>query len=206
MNRPGQDGHGGGWEQGGPGSGGTGGGWEQQGESGSGQGWEQNDPAANQPNTGGPAFPPGDSDGWGTWDNGRGQHSPPGAGRQSVGQGRTASPNLSALPDLAKRQLVIPGAAVLIVLLGAVISFATSGGAPVINSSSDAELCSAYNAAERSWDFSSTDPSEINELGSVARRHSDADVRDAGESLGDLSGMFNYSRYAAIVSPIEYRC
>lgn len=207
MNRPGPDGHGGGWEQGGPGSGGSGGGWEQQGASGSNeQGWAQNGPGFDGTHADGRDWPPSGSDGWGTWNDGHGHHSPPAPGRQPAGPGKPPSPNLTSLSSLVTRQLAVPGAAVLVVFLGFAVSFVTSGGTSAINSSSDAELCSAYNAAERSWDSSSTDATEINKLGSVARRHSDADVREAGESLGDLTGMFSYGRYAAIVNPIEYRC
>ncbi|PAY21814.1 hypothetical protein CEY15_16815 [Dietzia natronolimnaea] len=97
-------------------------------------------------------------------------------------------------------------AAAVLVVGGAVITLLTSGGTAVTNSSSDAELCSAYRAAERSWDSLSTDATEISALGSVARRHSDGDVREAGERLGALSGVFNYGRYASIVRPIEYTC
>lgn len=170
---------------------------------------DPNDPRGREPGargTGGSDWPPSGSDGWSTWESGNSNLSLPAKSRHPAGTTQGASPDFSALPGLAMRQLVVPGAAILIVVLGVVVSFAFSGGTSAINSSSDSELCSAYSAAERSWDSFSTDASAIDKLGSVARRHSDEGVRQAGTSLGNLSGMFSYGRYASIVTPIESRC
>lgn len=177
-------------------------------------GWQQGEPDLNGPpgrepggsETEGSHWPPSSTDGWSTWERGNSNLSLPANSRQAAGSPLGSSPGLSGLPGLAMRQLVVPGVAVLILVLGVVVSSVLSGGTSTINRSNDAELCSAYNAAERSWDSYSTDASAINALGSVARRHSDDSVQEAGKNLGNLSGMFSYGRYATIVTPIESRC
>jgi hypothetical protein len=101
---------------------------------------------------------------------------------------------------------VVSSAAALLVMMGAAFTVFTSGGTAVTNQSSDADLCSSYLAAERSWDSLSTDATEIERLAAVARRHSDADVRGAGQRLDNLSGVFSYGEYESIVRPIARTC
>lgn len=145
--------------------------------------------------------------GWAQWnDDNAGNRPNPASSHQAPRPGSGSSADLPVVQRLLVRHWVVPSAAVLVVFTGAVFTSLTSGGTAITNRSSDAELCSSYRIAERSWDSYSTDATEISALGSVARRHSDADVRAAGESLGNLSGVFSYSRYESIVRPIEYRC
>lgn len=115
---------------------------------------------------------------------------------------------ISGLSRLLTRQVVVPAAALAVAIIAVVVSFASSGGGGNIfaNSSSDEEVCSAYRAAERSWDSWDTDATEVEKLGSVASRHSDEEVRSAGESLNNLTGMFSYGRYSTIVQPIQLLC
>lgn len=145
--------------------------------------------------------------GWAQWNSDEAGNRPdPAASRRPPRQGTGPSPDLPDIQRLLFRHLAVIVAAVVLVIAGAVVTLLTSGGTAVTNSSSDTELCSSYRAAERSWDSFSTDATEISALGSVARRHSDAEVRAAGERLGNLSGVFSYGTYESIVRPIEYKC
>lgn len=128
----------------------------------------------------------------------------------------------AGLKRLAGRHFVIPVVGVAIVITATLFGSVVGGGS--ILSSSDEELCSAYRAAENSWDYDLpssasdfddflsggyddfTDTEDIEKLGSVARKHGDPDVREAGEKIDDLSGVFSYDRYSSIVSPIEDLC
>ena len=158
--------------------------------SGPGGGWAQwnDDEVRNRPHSAAPRQAPG-----------------PGAG-SGVGPGAGSRPDLPGIRRLLARHWVIPSAAALLVIMGAVFTLLTSGGTAVTNQSSDTELCSSYLSAERSWDSYSTDSTEIERLAAVARRHSDEDVRAAGERLDNLSGVFSYGRYESIVRPIAYTC
>lgn len=112
--------------------------------------------------------------------------------------------DMSAVTRLLPRQLVIPAAALAVGIIAIIASFATSGVG--VNRASDDAVCSAYAAAERSWDSYDTDATEIENLASVARRHSDEDIRDAGKRLDNLTGMFSYGTYSSIVQPIRQLC
>lgn len=159
-----------------------------------------------------------------------GPAGPPPPGGQSPWQpfgaypppGSPGTPNRAGLKRLAARHFVVPAIGVAVVVATTVLG-SVGGGSPVF-SSSDEDLCSAYRAAERSWDIDLptsaddfdeylsggyddfTDTADIERLGSVARKHSDPDVREAGQKIDDLSGMFSYERYSSIVSPIESMC
>lgn len=157
-------------------------------------GWQSPQPAAP---TAGPAN---------SWESFAAAGSGPGHPPPSPAPG--SSVDLSGVSGLLSRQFVVPAAALAVAVIAVVISFASSGGGgnSFVNSSSDAEVCSAYRAAERSWDSWDTDATEVERLGSVASKHSDADIRSAGESLNNLTGMFSYGRYSTIVQPIQRLC
>lgn len=114
------------------------------------------------------------------------------------------SSGASGFTRVLSRQFIVPAAALAVAVIAVVLSFVLPGG--IANRASDSEVCSAYFTAERSWDSGSTDATEIEDLGSVARRHSDEDIRSAGERLDSLTGIFSYSRYASIVQPIQRMC
>lgn len=149
----------------------------------------------------------GPGDGWPEWDD-DGAASPPhpAPAQQAPPPGRVPPSGLIGIQRLVFRHFSVIVAAVVIVVAGAAITGFTAGGTSVTNRSSDAELCSAYSAAERSWNAFSTDATEITRLGAVARRHSDEDIRGAGQRLGNLSGIFSYGTYASIARPIENKC
>lgn len=113
----------------------------------------------------------------------------------------------SALNRLAIRQTVVPTAALAVGIISILAYIATSGGGGLtINHSSDAEVCTAYRAAERSWDRYDSDADIVMDLSAVAKKHADEDIRSAGKGLDNLPMVFTYGQYSKIVQPIARLC
>lgn len=110
------------------------------------------------------------------------------------------------------KYLLVPIIAVAVLVLGYVTTAVAEGGVAAIflGKSSNSELCSAYSAAERSWDnddfLSQYDTADIESLASVAKRYSKGSVKAAGKSIDSLPSTYSYSTYSSAVSAIKWEC
>lgn len=121
-------------------------------------------------------------------------------------QGFNPASGTAELTRLASRQFVVPLTALAVAVVSIIASFAMSGGGALVNRASDEEVCSAYRAAERSWDSYDTDADMVMKLSDVASRHPDDAISLTGERLDNLPSVFTYSQYSSIVQPIAQLC